>query len=38
MGSKYFRKRKDEINSSLDTTINDLEKGYNETVRVRKVV
>lgn len=38
MGSKDFRKRKDEISSSLDTTNNDLEKGYNETVRVRKVV
>lgn len=38
MSSKDFRKRKDEINSSLDSTINDLEKGYNETVRVRTVV
>lgn len=38
MESKDFRKRKDYINSSIDITINELEKGYNETVKIRKSV
>ena len=38
MSSNNFRKRKAEIDSSIEKTINDLEKGYCETVRVRNIV
>lgn len=38
MNSNDFRKRKAKVNSSIDTTINDIEKGYCETVRVRNIV
>lgn len=38
MSSADFKKRKAEIDANLDETIDDLGKGYNETVRVRNVV
>ena len=38
MTSADFKKRKVEIDVKLDETINDLERGYNEAVRVRNVV
>lgn len=38
MSSKDFKSRIDRINSNLNDTINKLEKGYNETVRVHNVI
>lgn len=38
MSSADLKKRKAEIDASLDKTIDDLGKGYNETVRVRNMV
>lgn len=38
MNSDDFRKRQSAIINSLDNTVSDIEKGYNEASRVRSVV
>lgn len=38
MNSNDFRKRQNAIMGSLENTVSDLEKGYNEASRVRNIV
>lgn len=38
MNSNDFRKRQNAIMGSLENTVSDLKKGYNEASRVRNIV